>query len=139
MKNLIKLQFRNLFHNKLFYVCLIITLLSPILDFIAEIVIPNIPSLAENILKDGIKYTKVFPEFIDFLSGGIGLIGKIFIALFCCFDFTEGTTKNIIARGYSKTQFLLSKYITTTIGLFIMYIITFFLTFILFIKNQNCL
>jgi ABC-type transport system involved in multi-copper enzyme maturation permease subunit len=135
MKNLLKLHVRNLFHSKLFYVCLGITILSPILSFITELIAPNISSLTEEIFKDGIPITKVFPEFMGFMKGGIGLVGKIFIALFCCLEFTEGTTKNIIARGYTRTQYLLSKFITTILGLFVMYLITFVITFILFIKN----
>lgn len=135
MKKLIKMQIRNLFHSKLFYICLGITLLSPVLSFILEILIPNIPALQDEIFEDGITYTKVFPEFISFMNGGIGLIGKVFIALFCCLEFTEGTAKNIIARGYTRTQYLLSKYIVTLIGLFTMYLITFVVTFVLFIKN----
>ena len=135
MKNLLKLQIRNLFHSKLFYICLAITLLSPILDFIAEIVVPKIPSLSDEIFENGMTVSKVFPNFVDFMDGGIGLIGKVFIAIFCCFDFTEGTTKNIIARGFTRTKYLLSKYITTIIGLFSMYLVVFIITFILFIKN----
>ena len=124
MNKLIKLQLRNVFHNKLFYVCLGLTLLmSPILTFIGSINSTNTEAL------------KVFPQIMSFLSGEVGLMSTIFIALFCCFDFNEGTTKNIVARGYTRTQVLFSKYIVSLIGIFTMYIITLFVTFILFIKN----
>ena len=135
MRNLLKLQLRNLFHNKLFYVCLGLTLLSPILDFIAELVLPNIPSLSETIFENGFTYTKVFPQLAEFMNSAVGLVSKVFIALFCCLEFTEGNVKNIIARGYTRTQYLLSKYIATLIGLFTMYIITIVVIFVLFIKN----
>ena len=124
MNKLIKLHLRNVFHNKLFYVCLGLTLLmSPILTFIGSTNSTNTETL------------KVFPQIMSFLSNEVGLMSIIFITLFCCFDFNEGTTKNIVARGYTRTQLLFSKYTVSLIGIFTMYIITTLLTFILFIKN----
>ena len=124
MKKLLKLQIRNIFHNKLFYICLGLTLLTePIMEFAMTLHSKNIESI------------RVFPQIVSFLSSEVGIISLIFIALFCSFDFNEGTTKNIIARGYTRTQFLYSKYIASLFGLLIMYIITISLIFILFIRN----
>lgn len=122
MNKLLKLQLRNVFHNKLFYVCLALTALTPIITFIGEITVTKTK-------------TMVFPEIISFISGELSLISEIFIALFACFDFNEGTTKNIIARGYTRLQLLVSKYIAIFVSLFTMYIITSLLIFILFIRN----
>ena len=94
MNRLIKLQFRNLFHSKLFYVCMGLTLVLNLgLDFIVK----------------GAGTIKVLPQITSFLSSELSIISIIFVALFSCLDFNEGTTKNIIARGYTRTQFLLSK------------------------------
>ncbi len=124
MKRLVKLQLRNIFHNKSFYVCLgLIILMSPITSFITDLVMSN---------KEG---TKVLPSIMGFLSGEVGILSKIFIALFCCFDFSNETTKNIIAKGYTRVQLLFSKYIGSFVGVFLIYIITFLVTFVLFIKN----
>ena len=124
MSKLIKLQIRNVFHNKLFYVCLGLTLLMvPIFTAIGSFNSADIEPL------------KVFPQITAFLSNELGLMSIIFIALFCCFDFNEGTTKNIIARGYTKTELLFSKYIVSFIGVFTIYIITALVTYMLFIKN----
>lgn len=122
MIRLLKLQLRNIFHNKLFYICLLLTIATPIVTLITVNSFKAIPP-------------KVFPEIKSFLASEVGIIGVIFIAIFACLDFNEGTTKNIIARGYTRTQLLLSKYIATLIGLFIMYIVTIILTFIFFAKN----
>ena len=75
------------------------------------------------------------PQIVSLLSEEISLLSTIFIALFCCLDFNEGTTKNIIGRGYSRTQVLLSKYIVSLIGLFSFYIISFIVIFCLFEIN----
>lgn len=125
MKKLIKLQIRNVFHNKLFYICLgLIVLLSPVVGYVMSLALPKV-----------VGKPAALPEIMSFLSGEVGIIGAIFIALFCCYDFNEGTTKNIIARGYSRFQLLVSKYIATLVGLLVMYIITIVVTFILFAKN----
>ncbi len=124
MKRLIKLQVRNIFHNKLFYVCLAINLLtSPILTFIMELTSKSAPT------------TMVLPGIMDFLSSEVSVVSMIFITLFCTFDFTEGTAKNIIGRGYSVVKLLISKYIASLIGLLCMYGVTAILFFVFFIKN----
>jgi len=124
MKRLVKLQLRNIFHNKLFYICLgIVLLISPIASFISQILLPQTQP------------TKVLPQIMSFLSSEIGIVGKIFIALFCCFEFSNETTKNIIAKGYTRVQLLFSKYIGSLIGVFSIYIITSLVILILFVKN----
>ena len=124
MSNLIKFQLRNMFHSKLFYICLgLVLLMSPIMAFITTFM---------PIIQDPIK---VFPQMGDFLFGELGIITTIFVVLFACHDYTEGTVKNIIARGYTKMQLLLSYYIVLLIALLVMYLVVFIVTFILFINN----
>ena len=121
MNRLIKFQVINMFKQKSFYVCLcLLILMGPILTFIGAFNTPNYETI------------KVMPQMVSLLSGEISLLSTIFIALFCCLDFNEGTTKNIIGRGYSRTQVLLSKYIVSLIGLFSFYIISFIVIFCLF-------
>ena len=124
MKNLVKLQLRNIFHNKFFYVCLILS-----------VALTEVFSFIETILSSTKDVRLVFPEIINSLTSEVGIIGMIFITLLCTFDFSEGTTKNIVGRGYSKIKLLLSKYIAALTGLFIMYGIQIILIFILFAKN----
>ncbi len=121
MNRLIKFQVRNMFKQKSFYVCLcLLILMGPVLTFIGAFNTPNYETI------------KVMPQIVSLLSGEISLLSTIFIALFCCLDFNEGTTKNIVGRGYSRTQVLLSKYIVSLIGLFSFYIISFIVIFCLF-------
>ena len=127
MDKLIKLQLRNLFHNKLLYVCLGLTLLlNPILTFIMS-------KTMSSILNSG-PY-QVFPEIVSFITSEPGIISVMFIAIFACLDFNEGTTKNIIARGYTRNQLLRSKYIVTLIGLLIIHVSVALVTLILFVNN----
>ena len=47
----------------------------------------------------------------------------------------DGTTKNIVGRGYSKVKLLFSKYICSLIGLFVMYAIIILISILLFSVN----
>lgn len=121
MNKLIKFQIRNMFKQKFYYVCLFLFIfMYPILDFISAFNTTSYETI------------KVLPKIVELLSGGGNLLCIIFIALFCCLDFNEGTTKNIIGRGYSRIQLLLSKYIVSLIGVFSFYIISFIIIFCLF-------
>lgn len=124
MNRLINFQIKNLFKQKFYYVCLFLfVFMYPVLDYINT---HNFPD-AEVI--------KVMPQFVDLLAGGGVIISIVFIALFTCLDFNEGTTKNIIGRGYTRNQLLISKYITSLIGVLSFYIISFVVIIILFGSN----
>ncbi len=121
MSRLVKLQLRNVFHSKLLYICLSILLfMGPIIEFIFTM-----------FSNSGIQ---AFPAMIEAVSN-VGTVEIIFLALFFCLDFNEGTTKNIIARGYTRAQLLISKYICGFIGLMAMYLVLMIVTFVLFIKD----
>lgn len=124
MNRLIKFQLRSLFKQSSYYVCLCIFLfMYPILDFI---------SLYNTVSYSGVK---VMPVMINLLSGGGAIISIVLIALFCCMDFNEGIAKNVVGRGYTKFQLLISKYISLLIGMISFYIIAFIVILILFGSN----
>ena len=124
MNKLIKLQLRNIFHSKFFYVCLILTiLLNPVMSMISELFV-----------KDA-KILPVMNHVVSFLNTEPDIIILVFICLLSCMDFNEGTTKNIIARGYTREKYLYSKFIACLIGVFIIYLVTIVITFGIFIKN----
>lgn len=124
MNRLIKLQLRNIFHSKFFYVCMILTiLLSPIASLISEIFVSSA------------KTEPVMSHIVSFFNTEPDIIILVFFCLLCCMDFNEGTAKNIIARGYTRCEYLFSKYIASLIGVFIIYLVTIGIIFVLFIKN----
>ena len=124
MKRLIKLQVRNIFHNKLIYVCIGINLL---LGVGFDIITMMFSKTAELSL--------AMPKVLATFESGVGILEMIFITIFCTFDFSEGTTKNIIGRGYTKTQLLMSKYIASLFGVLTMICVMALTEFIVFIKN----
>ena len=122
MKKLVKLQLRNLFSLKSFYICSGLMLLSPIITLLFSVLMKK-PYDA-----------KFIPEVSSLLSG-VELMITVVIVLFSCLDSSDGTLKNIISRGYTKKQYLLSKYIVALIATLIMYLIPIILTFMLTIGN----
>ena len=91
MKKLVKLQLRNLFSLKSFYICSGLMLLTPIISLVATLLIKK-------------KFTATFiPEVSNILSG-VELMVTVVIVLFACLDSSDGTLKNIISRGYTKKQ-----------------------------------
>lgn len=124
MNNLVKFQVKSLFKQKFYLICLLLSLLlGPIFDFF-------------NVFNSS-KYgtVMVMPEMVTYLSSAVGLVDIILIVLFCCLDFSEGTLKNVVSRGYSKVQVLFSKYISCFIGVFSIYLVTFIITLLLFGMN----
>ena len=97
MKKLVKLQLRNLFSLKSFYVCSLLMLLSPIINLVASLLIKK--EFA----------AKFIPEVSSLLSS-TEIVITVVIVLFACLDSNDGTLKNIISRGYTKKQYLLSSY-----------------------------
>lgn len=124
MSKLIKFQLRNVFKQKSFYICMILTLL-----MITVFTFPN--SLTA---KDKSAYM-FMPQLIAFLKSEPAMFTAIFISLFVCFDFSEGTVKNIIGRGYTKNEYFISKLISSVISVIIMFIIISVVIFALYIKN----
>jgi len=124
MGRLIRLQLRNILHSKVFYVCLVFTaILTPILGLIAY---------RELNLEGDLT---VCAQIIDIFKSEPTLMAQIFIALMFCMDFNEGTTKNIIARGYSNMQLFVSKCITVIISLFGIYLLTALVNFVIYFKE----
>ncbi len=122
MKRLVKLQLRNLFSLKSFYVCTALMLLSPIINLVASLLVKK-------------KFTATFIPEVSSLLSGTEIVITVVIVLFACLDSNDGTLKNIISRGYTKKQYLLSKYIVALIATLIMYLAPIILTFIITIGN----
>lgn len=123
MINLLRSDFYRLFKSRAFYICTIVsvTLLAASI-FIMDWSIRMTANLGNensiNLLmpyQDGISY-----GMIAFSGGDVHLFMAIFIAIFITAEFSQGTMKNVVSKGFSKTQIYLSKVITMTTASFIM-------------------
>ena len=119
MKKLLNFEFRKLFRQKSFYVCGILLLAFVFLSAaISRLAVDN----AE-------KITAPLPTAIGMLRTALQganatLIIGIFVALFVCADYSDGTLKNIYAKGYTRTSVYFSKMIAVFSAAVIFCIIT---------------
>lgn len=113
MKKLIKFEFRKLFKSKSFFICLVVCLGLVLLG-----------GLTTKVLLENSEGEIATPTALSMLKGAIGsanvvLISGIFVALFVCEDDTSGTIKNIYARGYSRRDVFISKYLVSLVSILI--------------------
>ena len=68
-------------------------------------------------------------------NGSLTLIAGIVVAIFVCSDYSQGTIKNVIARGYSRTKVYFAKLIAVSamvVGMFLVCLIFGFLFGLMF-------
>lgn len=124
MNRLNKFNIHNLFKQKSFYICAIILIALASLEIIANVITANfITHKAANINSNDTVLTFLNPASFE-------LFVAIFIALFYTLDASNGTMKNIIARGFSRKQVFISKFITIMFGVTIMFISSFIISYI---------
>ncbi len=108
MSNLIRFEFRKLFHHVSFYVIMGVSLLFTIVN--------GLLLLAAARLIDMPIPTTIY----DFVRGSITsnsmIFVGIFLAIFTTEDFNTGSIKNIVSRGYSNSKVYFSKYLVSLIA-----------------------
>ncbi len=120
MGQLFRFEFRKLFRQKSFYICGCV-LIGLIL--LTAITLNMIYSLSQGNMEaggvtvsasdDGFLYTGIYMLVGAVSSSNFTIVLAIFLSLFVCSDYTNGTLKNIIARGYSRTRIYAVKYMVS--------------------------
>ena len=120
MNNTLRFELRKLFRQKTFYVCAAVVLLVEIINILTLFLIEKISTgafLGEFSLGpsaayyDGGKFLLMGSSFSQ-----MNIVFPIFITLFVCNDFSEGTIKNILSRGISRGQVFFSKLLTVYVA-----------------------
>ena len=111
MLKLIKFEFRKIFRNKYMYIIFGIGLAMTLLT-IPLIGIANY--MMSQIGEPTIPYSGYYAAK-SAISGSVSLMVGIFIGIFACEDFSSGTNKNIIGKGYNRLSLFYSKYIVSLI------------------------
>lgn len=106
MKSLLKLEFTRLRKQKSFYVC---SVLAMVFVWLLESITYTAAKNWQDFLVDA--------SGIQSLINGVGtsayvLLSSVFVVLYFCEDHTQQTIKNILAKGYSKTQVYFAKTIS---------------------------
>ena len=115
MSRLFRFELRKLFRQPSFYICLAVlaglTFMSIYSTyalsklFLSEAGIPLDPAALAGL--GGVTAAEQMRRALG--SSNVTLILGIFTALFVCSDYTEGTAKNIIGRGYTRSAWLTAK------------------------------
>lgn len=104
MKKLLNFEFRKLFRQKSFYVCGALLL---VFVFLSAAISKLVAENAEDV---SYRLPTVADTLRSALQGAnVTLIAGIFTALFVCADYSDGTLKNIYAKGYTRTSVYFSK------------------------------
>ena len=119
MGKLLHFEFRKLFRQKSFYICgavfvslilISIITLNAVLTFSDSMLESDGLSVA--LLDDSI-CNGLYMLMSAFTNGNFSVILSVFTTLFICSDYTTGTLKNMIARGYGRISIYAAKYIVT--------------------------
>ena len=127
MLKLLQSDFYRLFRSKVFYICtLIISSLMAVSIFIMDWssrVMGNMTT-AEGLEYNLMPYNNGISYGITvFSSGEANLFMAILIAVFITAEFTHGTMKNIVSKGFKRFQIYISKVITMTAATFMMLLV----------------
>lgn len=112
MTNLLRSDFYRLFKSKSLYICttvaLFLTAANILVLYWASQVIGEDNAIFESLpFKDGISY-----GLSSFSNGNNQMIIAIFTAIFVTAEFSHGTMKNVVSKGFSKVHIYLSKLIS---------------------------
>lgn len=122
MGKLLKFEFRKLFRQKSFYICgaILVGLIILSAFTMNMLMLMEQSMTAEGMSVEMIADTSIFSGLFMLITSLAGsdfsIVLAVFISLFVCADYTNGTLKNIIARGYGRISVYASKYIVSLIG-----------------------
>lgn len=124
MAALLRFEFRKLFRNKAFYICLGIALFLLIINIITTKVLFD--ALGEDLadMTEQMK-TTMLSSFTglsllktSFTNNTITIIGVV-VAIITCEDFALDTIKNIYSKGYSRSQCYFAKLLSSFVAFLI--------------------
>lgn len=131
MKKLMKFELRQLFRMKSFYICLLISM-----AFTALSVIVNVFIAKETGTQQG--SALAFDSLLSVVSNGqLEILLAVFVSLFICSDYMEGTIKNVISHGFSRGQVYFVKYIILILTGWIFAICDMVLSFVMMVAMRG--
>lgn len=125
MNRLLKSDFYRLFKSKSYYICTAVALFLMALnifltDYIVKTAGKENPMYSTFPYKDGISF-----GISIFTDTNLLMITSIFIAIYITAEFSHGTMKNAVSKGFNKFQIYFSKLITMTVATFLAFVVNF--------------
>ncbi|MBR4345156.1 MAG: ABC transporter permease [Lachnospiraceae bacterium] len=117
MKELLSFEFRKLRRTKSLWICTIIMVVLKIAGVVITYAtqrmittLSTVEGISEADLGGTILSSSGLKELATASNGSnITILFAIFVTLFICSDFTEGTIKNILSRGFTREQVFFAK------------------------------
>ena len=137
MVNLLKFEFRNLLRNKAIYICGVIVIAFIALSIFTTWKIEksfNIGASEDDsiiIEEDDTDYTGRSLLMSALGDSGLPTIIAIFVTIFICNDFTEGTIKHIISKGNSRASVYCSKFLASFVAITVISILSMLTAFVM--------
>lgn len=130
MSKLVKLELRNLFRQKSFLICLLISVALIIIGILASNFLNEMAKQAgETELLLGVN---AFDNIMGYLSGSnLGILFAIVIAIYFGLESSDGTVKNIIGTGYKRSEFFISKVICVVVMSLIFIIVSLIINYLM--------
>ena len=117
MKNLFKLEWRKVFKSKILYIFLAIVAILPLLSELIIYVTYELARIEYNIslaeFAEAAKLSGVNSMLGAISSGDVSLCMALFASIYICTDYSDGTLRNVIGRGYKRLDVFTVKYIVT--------------------------
>ena len=126
MKKLLKFELKKLLKSKYFYIIAIISFAFVIISGLTTKAINN--ALIEK--GESVDPYSAYLFTKSALSGTYTLLVGIFVALFATEDNSNGTIKNIYARGYSRTLVYFAKYVVSLLAVIVISLLTVWIAYI---------
>ena len=114
MGKLLKFEFRKLLRSKILYIILGISVVFVIMNALVLVLLDNI---MREIDVELISSYSAYGFTKGALTNSFVTIAGVFVAIYATEDFTHGTCKNVIAKGYKRLQVYFSKYIVSLIAI----------------------
>ena len=116
MAKLLKFEFRKLLRSKIIYIILGIAVVFVVMNALVYILLDNLmreidPELVSSYSAYGFTKGALTNSFVTIIG--------VFIAIYATEDFTHGTCKNVIAKGYKRLEVYFSKYIVSLIAILV--------------------
>lgn len=136
MGNLVKFEFYKLFRQKSFYICSAIMVGLILISTFTLNMLVNISQGAMG--ADGVTVSMMGDmelSGIYMLTGAlagndISIILAVLLALFICTDYTNGTLKNVIAKGYNRISVYGAKFVVSLVAATILAVISWLTGFV---------
>ena len=149
MGKLIRFEYNKLFRQRSFYICLIISIALIIVStatikllerFVSGMTTENTATISVEMSEAEADDMEAVADVFTYNTGwgisgsaaGMGscsIILCVFLSIFSCSEFEEGTIKNIVSRGYNRTKIYFSKYISAMTGSLIILVMVYVAAF----------